>query len=401
MHKRLYLILSVLTGIITVLLIGSTLLPILKTTFPFNFFVTNYLSLIILVLCSKNLKENDESKLNRIIPIIIIICMFATIIDCHILDIKGLSAKGTVIGTAANVISSFLTSCYAFILPLVLLKGFDIEDNKINKILKKIAYATLVITALATFYIMIKVESISVLTNLFNYVAGDISTFKKETVSNYNLLITGIGLEFGTMLSMYFLDFALYKGKKIVKMSDLEKQNNMNMQNQAAVLEQQKQSDYFAGPGMNMQPAHVQMNMGNELMLNSNVGQVDKPMAEGQSNVEITPQINPVQEQPKVEVQQKQPNEVQATTPTTPTPAPEVQSTPAQTEQSPVVNQGQPAQEQKPVVNNEPAPIKMEPVINEAVANQEPINNNPIPEVKPVEVTQPQVTETQTNTENK
>ena len=87
MHKRLYLILTILICILSVWCALSSLgitAPVLNSSFPLYFFVANALSIIILIVCSSNLRKNNESKINKIIPIIVLVCMVATIINCHV-----------------------------------------------------------------------------------------------------------------------------------------------------------------------------------------------------------------------------------------------------------------------------------------------------------------------------
>ena len=373
MYKRLYLILSIMVFIISILLVGSLLIPGLGTLFPFKFFLTNFVSLIMLLLCSDTLIKNDEDKITKIISIVILICMFATIIDCHVLDIKGLSAKGTIIGTVANIISSFLTTSYSFIIPIIIYRKLE-PSNKFSKILKKVGIVSSILTVLAMAYLMIQTESLSLITDLINYINGNVGDITKDSISKYGILIAAIGLEFGTIISAYLSEFAFDKGQR-------KEQRTTNSTVQTTVVTEKQTSDYFAGDAnVVTNNTAVVMNMGNDLIMNSNVGQVDKPTEDGASKVEIVnpapaPTPTPVVEQPVQEVKQAEPepqiikvgpviNESVANSTPAPAPSNEPAISVVQEQPTPVVEE--PKVEQPVVEAQTPAPVQEQPVQTEA-----------------------------------
>lgn len=364
MLKKVYfaytvIITAMLVWLVLTLSLNSTKIPIFSTTIPYRFFEANIFSIITMTICAIKLQRKNENYVTRVLPFILLIGTFSTLISINLLDIKGFSIAHTPIETVVNFISDFLASGYTYILPLAVLMLLE-PNNKITDVLKKIGYVAVGLTAAVNIFVMIKTEMVNTLPNLYANEKIGLSSLDSTLSWTSMFILAALAVEVGVIIIGFLTNYCLEA--ETIQSEDLDYEELADQANAIAKTRQEInlgiRKEPVAAP-VNQTPTGGQMNLSNQMNLNSNVGVVDKGNQNlkvqhiDKSLVKVGPVVNTtVEETPSVD-----PAKVQTQAPA-PAPAPQqvqqVQPVQAVQQAAPVAPQTpMPQNVQQPVPNNQ------------------------------------------------
>lgn len=236
-------------------------------------FTMNIIPIVIMSICCFCLQRKDE---NYLIRIILFFMLFSIILSATVLFLPLKDINQSLYSVIVNIYN-FISQIQLYILAYSLLCVVK-PNNTICDFIKKIAYIAIIASIIVQLWVIIKTEMIETLPNVYGYKGFNFASLKETSEAAYKVVTISLYVEIFSIILTYITNYAFETDTieaENLDYDELKKQAESIAKNKIDTIYLTSPNTKEVIPDRSISEQTGQMNINNQLGINSNVGQIE------------------------------------------------------------------------------------------------------------------------------